>query len=533
VTEPATRQGASAAALTSADDLGSEPKPFESLLFDGRPVGDEPLEQPAFFADVNLDQIVDAVCQGREEHELAPIFFTRAPDLDTVEFRHEVFRDLESRGLEARLRDFATQMQHVQRRVTGAGRQRGRYQREAFFLDAVAAYCDAIGTLHEDLATTDLRSRGLRAFRRHLDDYVASEPFAVLRDGARRRRDELGQVTYTVHLHGGRVTVGRYDGEPDYSDEIEAVFERFHQGAVRDYLLTFRDLPDSNHVEVEISELVAKLFPEVFEALDRFCDEHRDFLDERVAVFARELQFYVGYLDLLEPLAAAGLAFCFPEVTDRSKEVFATDTFDLALANALVATGSPVVCNDFALGDPERIVVVSGPNQGGKTTFARTFGQLHQLAGVGCPVPGSGARLFFFDHLFTHFQQQEDPDELSGKLEHDLLRVHDILGRATGRSIIVLNEVFSSTTLHDARLLGRRVLEAIAELDALCVTVTFVDELASLPKTVSMVSTVDPDDPATRTFKVVRGPANGLAYALALAEKYRVTYEALRERLGG
>jgi len=312
-------------------------------------------------------------------------------------------------------------------------------------------------------------------------------------------------------------------------------FDRFKQGAVRDYRVEFPEPTEMNHVETNVLGLVAKLHPEPFAALDEYFARHQDFLDPTICRFDREVQFYVSYLEHMKRLEAAGLSFCYPQVTNRTKEVFATETFDLALATKLALEKVAIVANDFSLTGAERIFVVSGPNQGGKTTFARMFGQLHHLAGIGCPVPGQEARLYLYDQLFVQFKREEELDNMTGKLENDLLRLKDALSRATPESIVILNEIFACTTLQDSIFLGTKVMEELITLDVLAVFVSFVEELASIATSVvSMASTIVPENPAERTYKVIRKPADGLAYALAIAEKYRVTYDDLKRRvLGG
>jgi DNA mismatch repair protein MutS len=507
---------------------------FHSILFDGPEAGAgvEGAQEPGCFADLNLDQVLASMTVGREEYELAPFFYTPLRDVASVHYRHEILRDLEQPAISQMVGRFARRMHEMRQHLARANTLHYRYQQESLFLDAVDMYCQAVASLAEELSRPGVESRGFTALREYVADYVAGDAFTSLAGETRERRQALAEVTYCVHIKGNRVRVSMYRGEADYSAEVQETFAKFKQGAVDNYRVKLPDMLAMNHVEAQVLDIVARLYPEVFLALDDYCARRREYLDAAIAAFDREVQFLVAYLEFVERFQAAGLPFCYPDVTARSPEVWADRAFDLAMANKLVPGTSAVVCNDFYLNGPERILVVTGPNQGGKTTFARTFGQLHYLASLGYPVPGHGARLSLPDRVFTHFEVEEDMATLRGKLEDELFRVHEILEQATNASIIVMNESFTSTTLSDALLLGTEVITQIIELGSLCVYVTFVDELAALSDaTVSMVSTVRPDNPAERTYRIVRKPADGLAYAAAIAEQYGLTYESLHRRI--
>jgi DNA mismatch repair protein MutS len=507
---------------------------FRSVLFDraGSPP-DLTREQPDFFEDLNLDQVLRSLVSRREQHELEPFFYSPLRDPSEVRYRHEVFRDLEQPEVLESVTSFAAAMQRMRDHLRAAENLRYELQQQAWFVDAADVYCGAVQSLSAELAAHDITSRALQRFREYLARYVSSAAFTSLVTDTEAVKDAFAGLRYSLRIDGARVTVTRYDGAQDYSAQVLETFARFRQGAVKSYLV---DLPEDigmDHIEAQILEGVSKLHPQPFRTRAEYCARHADFLEATVAGFDREVQFYVGYLELVQRLRKGGLSFCYPRVSSSSKEIGAADAFDIALALKLASGGPTVVTNEFQLNEPERMLILSGPNNGGKTTFARMFGQLHHLASLGLLVPGSEARLFLPDRIYTHFEREEEVETLRGKFDDELVRVHGILEEATSKSVIVMNESFSSTTLNDALFVGTEVMKRILALGAIGVYVTFVDEIASISDaTVSMVAQIVPENPAERTFKILRQPADGLAYAWAIAEKYGLTYERLMERIG-
>ncbi len=507
---------------------------FHSILFLDAEDGtrsDLP-EAPDFFVDLALDQVVETITAAKRDYNLKPFFYTALTDIDAILYRQEVMRDLENESLYGYINLFARRMRAMRDHLAQADKLYYTRQKQRWFLDAAEIYCDAVDDLMHDLTFVDLKSRGLLAFREYLATYTKSSRFTALRTATKKLKAELTAVKYCLLIRSNQVQVRQYEAETDYSAEVEETFEKFKQGAVEDYRVEFPTGPDMNHVEAGILDLVARLYSDTFSALDDYCARNSAYLDGTIGAFDREIQFYVAYLDFVVRLKRTGLKFCYPQVSDSDKEIYDNEGFDVALAHKLKMENASVVTNDFYLRGSERILVVSGPNQGGKTTFARMFGQLHYLASIGCPVPGREARLFLFDRLFTHFEREEDITNLHGKLQDDLVRIHRILDQASPNSLIIINEIFASTTIDDAIFLGKKIIEKIIQLDSPCVCVTFIDELASLSETtVSVVSTVVPENPALRTFKIVRRPADGLAYALSIAKKHGLTYERVKERI--
>jgi DNA mismatch repair protein MutS len=479
--------------------------------------------------DLQLDRPFAAMAEGAPW--LTERYATPCTDLGVIRYRQAISRDLERTEVAEVFDRFVGRFRAVRRRLEALGQVPTALVSQARLLAAVHRYVEAVTELASDLDGLHLEAAGLQACRQATAALVAGERFTRLAADAERVQTDLDAVTFTVRIQGSRVTVDTDRREPDLTDEVAATFARYRTEPLPS---APPPAPDAgvDQVTARVLTVVAELFPEPFAALAAFARDHQQPVDPLVADLARDVPFYLAYHAHRERLRAAGLPFAYPELVGPADACGAEGAYDLAVARKLVADGQPVVTNDWSLTPPERLLVVTGANQGGKTTFARAFGQVHHLASLGLPVPARSARIGLHDRVLTHFDRQEQVTSLHGKLEDELLRVRDVLEHATSDSVLLLNETFSSTTLQDARELGTAVLCELERRGLRAVFVTFVDELTEVgAATVSMVAGVRDDDPTARTFRVERRPPDGLAHAVALAERYGLTYQALVDRV--
>lgn len=356
---------------------------FYSILFPTREQHSEPrqTDAPDCFKDLNLDQIFAPILKAKKEFKLESFFFTALHDPEVILYRQDVMRELESDELRAlfagfskTVYDLGRYMDTIRKALTSNDSWNNNYLTRGHMLDYAERYCLTVSALSEGLSKLALRSAGLRGFAEYLQAYCASESCAGLCAHVKRLRDELSTIEYCMLIKNGTIHVRKYEGQPDHSRQILAVFEKFRQGDVKNYRQKLPEEPYAAHVEAAVLKMLADLYPDIFADLNSFCSNYFHFDDETILRFSREIQFYLSWLDSVCPLRQTGLPFNYPKLCNTPEHLYDLDGFDLALA---AVTREKTVTNDFVLNAPEHIMVITGPNQGGKTTFARAFGQVH------------------------------------------------------------------------------------------------------------------------------------------------------------
>ena len=270
--------------------------PFPSILFEqsNEYAGIDAGEEPPFFTDLNLDQVMASMTASRDEYNLAPYFLTPLQTVSAVDYRHQILHDLEEEDLRSAVDGYARGLSTMRSYLVLMGKLHNQIPAGTL----VPRCGEYLLPEHEVIRRADHRA-GAEIKRLRRLPGIPGPLYAVRRIYPARRRDHtlldrLAAVRYAVNIKGNRVRVTAYEGEEDYGADVEQTFAKFKQGAVKDYRVSFRATADMDHVEAQVLELVGKLYPETFARLDDYCARHARFADDTLAAFGREVQFYLA-----------------------------------------------------------------------------------------------------------------------------------------------------------------------------------------------------------------------------------------------
>jgi hypothetical protein len=224
------------------------------------------------------------------------------------------------------------------------------------------------------------------------------------------------------------------------------------------------------------------------------------------AVLGAELAFYLGCLNLADQLATKGYSWCFPAPAPAGGAVLhASGLYDPGL---VLRQGPGVVGNDVRA-DGKFLVMLTGANQGGKSTLLRSIGLAQLMMQAGMFVAANSFSANVCRRVFTHWKREEDPTMKRGKLDEELARMSAIAGEISAGCLLLCNESFASTNEREGSEIARQVVKAMTGSKVKVVFVTHMYELAKglwddhLPEVLFLRAERLPD--GRRTFRLIEG----------------------------
>lgn len=188
-----------------------------------------------------------------------------------------------------------------------------------------------------------------------------------------------------------------------------------------------------------------------------------------------ELAFYLGCLNLHDKLTGKGEPVCFPEPLAADQVTLtAQGIYDVCLTLHL---GNRAVGNDVDA-DGKSLVMITGANQGGKSTLLRGLGLAHLMMQAGMFAGARSFRAGVSNGVFTHYKREEDATMESGKLDEELSRMSAIAGQITRHCILLCNESFASTNEREGSEIARQVIRAMTARQIRVFFVTHMYDLA-------------------------------------------------------
>ncbi|MBI4675445.1 MAG: DNA mismatch repair protein MutS [Chloroflexi bacterium] len=370
----------------------------------------------------------------------------------------------------------------------------------------------------------------LKKLKRIADEHAAhfaSEGFTRFFAMLQRELDEEYFARVQQHLkelkfnHGVFISaaLGKGNKGADYilrklPDKRSGWMERLFGAKPREYIFYIPDR-DENGFRA-LSELQNRGINLAANALAQSNDHILSFFK----LLRAELAFYIGCLNLQQRLAQKGEPLCFPlpVSADERKHSF-HGLYDVCLTLSM----EPRVVGNAANADAKQLVVITGANQGGKSTLLRGIGLAQLMMQCGMFVPAESFCAEVCDGLFTHYKREEDATMESGKFDEELKRMSDIVDRLTPNSMLLCNESFVATNEREGSEIARQIVSALLEQGTRIFFVTHLYEFArgiyDQQRRDALFLRAERQPDGTRTFKLMEGEPLQTSYGKDLYGK--------------
>ena len=247
-----------------------------------------------------------------------------------------------------------------------------------------------------------------------------------------------------------------------------------------------------------------------------------------------EFIYYIRCAEFISVLMEKGCVFCEanPEAEGETSMV-AKGFYNLKLSMNMEDV-SEIVSNDLTFNQKNTVYILTGANRGGKTTITQAVGQLFVLAQGGLFVPAESFHYVPCDSVYTHFPADEDKTMDLGRLGEECVRFKEMFSQSTSRSLMLLNETFSTTSFEEGYYIARDSIKALQTKAVRTIYNTHMhklgedaEELTRESSGAGAASLIMRTEEGKRSFKVALAKPEGSSYAKDIAEKYGVTYDML------
>lgn len=464
--------------------------------------GELPANQEALVQDLELNPLFNAMARGDDFLlEVARVaVLSSLTDTDTILYRQNILQDcLNNSTIVRTVYDLTVETMATRKKLYF-----GIFSRypDAILhgsLEMLELFMDSLAQLRRiaDEHAREFRSAGFTAFWAMIEEGLSDEYFTTIRHHFRELRFRDGVLISAGLGEGNKGTnhvLRRAPVKP------EGWLARVLTRRPPTYTFSISDRDESG--ARALSELRDRGLNLVADAAARSADHILGFFN----VLRTELAFYVGCLNLRDQLAEKGGPVCMPvPFAARERRRSCQGLYDVSLALSLAG---PVVDNHLAA-DGKDVVVITGANQGGKSSFLRAAGLAQLMTQCGMFVAARSFSVNVCEGIFTHYRREEDPTMRSGKLDEELARMSWIVDRLRPDSLILFNESFAATNEREGSEIAGQVIYALLEKRIMVFFVTHLYEFAHGLFEREMGNAVflraERKDDGERSFKMIEG----------------------------